>query len=270
MLGRNGSTLAALLMACAPGVAQEISHPDGDGTIVVRGDVHPLAAQQITQSVDPNQVQSGISVACGSGGVTTDNGLWRLFDLDADHGLVGGFCVESVDYAVETATGPQNLTVNVYCLDEGLPFVLASLTLAGSHTAPQPDAQLEFFNIEASGCCDSATQDMAVELLSEDCLETGTCVNLFLGSNFAGQTAPPYITAPDCGIVDPYYDGFVLKGHLVMVVNGQDESGEDGGGDGGAGGDGGGVPATTAAGAALGVLLLLAAAAHFLRGAAGG
>jgi hypothetical protein len=120
----------------------------------------------------------------------------------------------------------------VYCLDDSLPFLIQFLTPVGTNTIPQADAYLEFFNIAVGGCCDAGSQKMAVELLSDDCAETGTCVQLFIGMNNLGEFAPTYITAPDCGIVDPYADSFLLW-HLIMVVNGEGEIPDDGGGDGG-------------------------------------
>lgn len=222
-----------------------------------KGVVHPLSAQSITQNLDPNTIVSGLGLAC-VGTATTDTGLWRLYDLDADHGLVGQFCVESVDYAIETAVGPQNVTVNVFCLDDGLPFLNAFLVLAGTAVQPQPEADLAFFNIEVGGCCDSATQRMAVELLSDDCLESGTCQFLFFGANDLGQTGPSYVSAEDCGVPDPV-DTMLIAAvdyMLIQVINGSDEA---------QGGDGGGVPATGGPGAIVLVLALLGASALLLR-----
>jgi hypothetical protein len=182
---------------------------------------HPLAAQSLTQSLDPYTIVPGTSVACVPG-VAFDHAWWRLFDLDAEFGLVDQFCVEDVDYAIESAIGPiQNLTANVYCLKDGLPFKTNTLTLVGTNSIPQPDAQYEFFNIEVGGCCDSATRSMAVALASDDCQETGTCIQLFPGMNDLGQTAPTYMSSPDCGIVDPIDLAAIAfpNAHLIMVVD---------------------------------------------------
>jgi hypothetical protein len=239
-MANTGSTwiLAALVMACAvaSGHAAEFVPDDTGGTaIVVKEGAGPLTPLQLTQNVDPFTVVQGTSNACGSAGVTTDQGWWRLFDLDDGHGLAGDFCVESVDYAIQSAVGPtQSLTVNVYCLDDGLPFLLEFLTPVGTNSVPQPDATLEFFNIPVGGCCDADLQAMAVELRTEDCTETGTCVKLFIGMNGLGQYAPTYATAPDCGIDQPYDDQGWLWNHLIMVVNGEGEVPDDGGGVGGA------------------------------------
>jgi hypothetical protein len=144
----------------------------------------------------------------------------------------------------------------VYCLNHGLPFLVEFLEPVGTSTVPQPDAELEFFTIEVGGCCDSATQDMAVELRSDDCADTGTCMFLFIGMNDLGETGWTYITAEDCDVVDPYHDSFLLW-HLILVVHGVGEGppGDDGAAD---------VPATTSVGTACLSLILLGAGV-FLR-----
>jgi hypothetical protein len=265
MLNIRKSSVVALVpfVLCAVVAVQaaptkRLSQSQAQGVKTKQG-AGPLAPQSITQSTDPNTISAGSSVAC-QGGATTDNGWWRLFDLDDDHGLAGMFTVESVDYGIETSVGPQNITARVYCLDEGLPFFGVFLVQVGTgsvfHSA---DANLEFFNVVISpgASCDSASQDMAVELHSDDCLESGTCLQLFIGMNSLGQSAPSYITAEDCGIVDPIDlagIGFP-NAHMVMVVNGNVPPCCDGGA----------VPASTGVGMMLMIALLLGSTAYFLR-----
>jgi len=265
------TVLVALLVLCVSvSVAQTSlsTSPLTPGSFAVRDVIHPLAPQQISQSVDSNTLVAGTSVACvGTGGsITTDNHWWRLFDLDDDHALTGALTVESVDYGIETSTGLQTLTAATYCLDEGLPLLLAFLTLVGVNTVDHPDAELEFFNIAVGGACDTATQDLAMEMSSEDCLESGTCLQMFIGANDLGQTGPSYLSAEDCALPDPV-DGADFgfpDMHLVYVVNGDAESGTgDGAGDGN--GDGDGVPAATGIGMLPMILVLLGSSAYFLR-----
>ena len=118
--------------------------------------------------------------------------------------------------------------------------------------AAQPEATGEYFNIEVGGCCDAFDQSMSIQLLSDDCQETGTCTQLFIGSNDLGQTAPAYISAADCGIVDP--TDLALIGfpdaHIIQVINVNDTA------------DGTtttttGVPASTGVGTMLLLLALL-------------
>lgn len=262
MLNKKSLILVVALVLCAGSVqAAQWGHSSMEpGRVWVNDNPAPLAAQSLTQNVDPNTIVSGTSVAC-VGAATTDTGWWRLYDLDGQFSLVGTFATTDVDYGIEVSAGLQDITANVYCLDDGLPFLVQFLALAGTASQNQPDASGEFFNIPVVGSCDSATQAMAVELLSDDCQETGTCVQLFIGANDLGQTAPAYIAAPDCGIIDPIDLAAIGFGssHIIQVINGTDE------GTGGDGGDGGGVPASSGLGMALMILLLLGSSAWFLR-----
>jgi hypothetical protein len=270
MLNIRTSIIAVLVLACAVVTAQAASwETSGQTGSAVKDIIHPLAPRQMTQSVDPNTIVAGTSVACGSAGIQTENSWWRLFDLDGDHGYTGQFCVEDVDYGVENVIGPINTDIYVHCLDSGLPFLLQFLTLVGEAHQAQPDAALEFFNIALPGgtCCDTASQDMAVQIGNdEDCSTTGNCLTYYIGCNDLGETGPTYLTSESCGVIDPVTTGGIgfPQAQLVMVVNGTDEGAPDDGG--GTGDDGGGgVPATTGIGIALLVILLGGGGAYFLR-----
>jgi len=157
----------------------------------------------------------------------------------------------------------------MHCLDEGLPFLLEFSTEVGTNTQPQPDAELEFFNIAVGGSCDTANQDLAVDMSTEDCLAgEADCLSLFIGANDLGQSGPTYVHADDCGIFDPIDTvalGFFSM-HIVYAVNGEADGGgpQDGGGDGGDGGPDP-VPASTGVGVILLVLLLGGSIAYFMR-----
>jgi hypothetical protein len=243
--------------------AQFGTNPNAGTDVVVRDIVHPLAPVTITQSIDPDTLVDGTSVACmGAGGVTFETSWLRLFDLDDDHGLTGTFNVDSVDWGIEMVTGALDLTVNVYCLDEGLPFLYQFMTLMDTVVVPLTDQELTFHNTEIGGACDTATQDLAIDLHAEDCSIVG-CIRCFIGMNNLGQTAPTYVAAASCSIDDPLdlQDLGFMDSHLVMKVNGP--VGDDDGGypdDGG-----GGVPATTGVGGVLLMLILLGGGAYFLK-----
>jgi hypothetical protein len=253
---------AALVLVCAGAAVQ--AEPTLNTTNVeysgrYKTVVLPQSAPlSITQNVDPATVEQ-VNVACSNGGISTENAWLRLFDLDDDHGAVGQFCVKNLDYAVEIATGAPDLNVRTYCLNEGLPFLYAFMTLVDDVAVSQADTALEFFNVEVNGCCDSATQDLAVEVFAEDCLTNGTCLQFWLGANDNGQTAPSYIASASCGILDP--TDMALIGFpsiaVVYTVNGNDES-VDGDGDGD-----GDVPAVTGIGMLLMVLIVLGSTAFF-------
>jgi len=217
------------------------------------------APVSLTQNVDPNTIEDGMSVACSAGGVTTANTWVRRFDLDGDHGITGNFCASSVDFGVEVLAGATTLTVATHCISNGvnIPGIvpLADLVLQDSVSFAGTDGALYFQNTLVGGCCNGSTDDMVVEVTGADCLGSGACLQFFIGANDNGQTGPSYIAAADCGIVDPTdlaLIGFATD-HIVITVNGDD------------GGGGGGTPAIGPLGIMAMVVVLLGSSAFFLR-----
>lgn len=226
--------------------------------IGIKPHVHTVAAPvTLTQSVDPNTIEDGISVACSAGGITTINQWMRRFDLDGAHGITGNFCATSVDYGVEVAAGAAQVTVATHCYSANTPGIidLGQLATQDTVTFNSADGSLFFANATVGGCCNGSTDDMVVEVGgSSDCTLTGTC-QFFLGANDNGQTGPGYIGAADCGIVNP--TDLALIGfpgdHIVVSVNGDD------------GGGSGQTPAVGPMGIMIMVLALLGGSAIFLR-----
>jgi hypothetical protein len=214
----------------------------------------------ITQNLDFSLV-AGATLACAAPGTTTDNQFLRIFDLDGEHGLVGQVCVESLDYAVDVSEGGVEVTFNVYCTPQGFAddSIVAGFVdrdvldpgLVSSVTIEHPDAVLQYFNQPIGGCCNAETQDMAVEIATEDCLETGNCSVFFPGGNdnYSSDTKPWYIGAPDCGIEDPVSVSLITFEDYPLLMRVNVECGA--------------VPAVTGAGMAAMVLLLGGGAAYF-------
>jgi hypothetical protein len=257
------AAIAVALLTFAVGTAQAaqwMTNPNASGDVAVRDDFDPLAPVTITQSNDPDTIEIGSGVACSDGVYTTENAWLRLFDLDGDHGLSGAFVAESVDWGMEELTGTLPIDVNIYCLDDGMPFLYSFMNLVGSGTTQAVDGQLLFYNTTVSGACDSATQRMAIELFGDDCEILGTCTLYWIGANDLGETGPSYVASASCGLPDPT-DVDAIGFHaffLVMKVNGEGEVVDD---------DDGGIvcPATTVVGAVLLLLILLGSGAYFPR-----
>ena len=242
--------------------AQFTTDPNAGTDVAVRDDIQPLAPLTITQSTDPDTLEDNTSVACQDVGGTTENSWLRLFDLDDDHGWVDTFRVASIEWGIQRVIGSLDLTVNVYCLDETLPFLYEFMVLKDAVVVPLADEVLTFHSTQIGGSCDSLTEDMAIDLHAEDCNIVG-CTSCFIGTNALGQTAPTYIASASCGFPDPTDltgQGYP-NSHLVMKVNGVDDLPDDDGGS----DDGGDVPATTSVGAVLLLLILLGSGAYFLR-----
>src|SRR5262245_33383327 len=156
----------------------------------------------ITESVSQDIV-SGNSIACtdpGSG-FTFENHYTRAFEL-TDFGIQSGFAVCEVEVAVEAAlsvAGTQTLTVYLYWTPSGS-FPGGVLTPIGTASLAIDDQDQSYVTIPVTGTAPPGTQ-LVVDVASED-----GSVNLSafsIGSNAAGQTAPGYLTAPDCGLVTP-------------------------------------------------------------------
>jgi len=209
----------------------------------------------LTQNVDPNTIQDGVSVACSAGGVTTSNTWMRRFDLDGQHGITGPFCATSVDFGVELLTGGTQLTVATHCYNANTPGVidLGQLATQDSVSFAGADGSLYFQNTAVTGCCTGATDDMVVEVTGADCLGSGACLQFFIGANSLGQTGPGYIGAVDCGINNPTDISLIgfPNDHIVLSVNGD--------------ADVPGTPAIGPLGIMVLVLSLLGGSAIFLR-----
>ena len=92
----------------------------------------------------------------------------------------------------------------------GTALLLAFLTQVGTPSHPQPDAELEFFVISVDGSCDTATQDLAVDLSSDDCLNGSTPCNCCSGGDGVGC---------DCAGLSWAYQRFVVKLKLGASVS---------------------------------------------------
>jgi hypothetical protein len=262
-------TVALLTFAVVTAQAAELVRIDTDSMLVAVNDtMHPLSPCDITQSVDPDTLVDGTSVACANA-VTTENSWLRRFDLDSDHGMVGYYPVESIDWGIQSVIGALDLIVNVYCLDDGFPFLYSFMTLMDSGTTPVADEVLTFHNTPVGGGCDTATQDLVIELHAEDCNIAG-CSQCFIGMNDLGQTGPTYVASASCGLPDPTDLASVgfTNSHLVMFVNADPGCGQPH--DGGFPDDGGDVPATMGVGAVALLLVVLGSGAYFLRRRAAG
>ena len=206
--------------------------------------------QSITQSVNVDTIDRDQSLHCNVPGTQTH--WWRLFDLDGDHNLTGDFCAESIDYGIESLAGNQTLTIRVRCLAEGLPFDSTNAVIVGTAAVPHTPTSLTLHSAAVSGCCDADTEDMAIQLSTQD-------IAFFVGCNALGQTAPTYLSASgasDCGIPEPVdiEPSFPGTHFLVLVVHGEGQVGDDDS-----------VPASTDLGVLLLVLALFGSGARLRR-----
>lgn len=192
--------------------------PAGSMSLPVRGGQIPLshsAALTIT---------AGNSVSCNSGGLHAENSYYRAFNLSS-FGITQGFIVSEVQIGVEIAlagaNGEQPLSVILYRTANNS-FPGGTLVEVGrTNTLIRDGNDLSLYSVPVSGAV-PADSTLVVEILTPDGQAQGH--SFFIGSNGAGQSAPSYIRAPDCGINDPRETADVgfPDMHIVMVVLGQD------------------------------------------------
>ncbi len=191
----------------------------------------------ITQSIDTETITVSNSVSCNGGGQHTDNHYLRRFDLDGDHGMLGGFDVSGVSFAIEQAISSggagQPLAVNLYTIPAADALLFANLTPISSTDIVQADTTLSSVNVAVTGTVDdTVASDLVVAIFSPDGQAAGH--SFFIGSNANGETAPSYIAAPDCGLTEPtaMADVGFPNMHIVMTVLGEEiTTGDDTTGD---------------------------------------
>lgn len=175
---------------------------------------------RITHSLSQSIVV-GNSTACfdENTGFTRENTYWRAFDMNT---FTGGqtYDISSISFGVEQSSGTgigQDLDV-VLWTNNGAPFPAGTLEpLAIFFLTIINDSQ---FMVEIpldQTTVPAGTLELVMEVSSPDGVANG---NVFLiGSNSEGQTAPSYISEPDCGFPDPVDLASIGFPDMHMVFN---------------------------------------------------
>ena len=177
----------------------------------------------ITQNTS-DAITAGQSVACPPDGPHDDNSYWRRFDLDGDHAITSCFQVSRVDFGVELASAPdgsQPVWVRLHTIPNAAPLTTANLTSIGSFPLSVTNQSLTIIQTPGNAIViDPLLLDLVVEVYTPSGQDAG---DLFLiGSNGLGQSAPSYLSAPDCGIAQPtdLADQGYPNMHIYMSVVG--------------------------------------------------
>ncbi len=161
----------------------------------------------ITQNVS-QAIEVGSGVACP----TPPNAILRRFDL-SDFAINGELNVETVQFGIESVSGAQTATINLYRLEGE--FVRANLTLVGTgQTQISPADDLSIVEVPVDGTF-SEDDVMVVEW-------TYPLANTFFGGNGAGQSGPTYVQADGCNVFEPADIGTLgfPDSHWVVNVTG--------------------------------------------------
>ena len=177
----------------------------------------------ITESAS-QAITAGNSVACSSdnGVTTTENHYWRAFDMAT---FTGGleYDVTSVSFGIEQATSGtgtgQQLTVNLYA-NHGAPFPggdWQSNLIASAGPLNIPDQSGTIFDQPITATVPAGTLELVMEITNPDGTVAGNA--FFVGSNAAGESAPSYLSAVDCGLNDPTPTGDIGFPNMQIVFN---------------------------------------------------
>lgn len=205
----------------APGPTPDGSHPDAAPS--VDGMVSPQEIT-LTQTGD-NTVTVGDSVTCSSsaGGWSVENSWYRLFSPSAA-GVTGVFHVEHVDFAVQEASGTQQVQINVGTYGGtvgGSTASTAQMTkLANAQVSVPATSTGELLSATVAADI-PAGASMYVEIFSPTHINTTTY--FFVGASASAETSPGYIRAPDCGAGSPTsmkVVGGAGAGALILTVTG--------------------------------------------------
>ena len=134
------------------------------------------------------------------------------------------YYVTSVDFGIESATanptpGTQPVTVRLHTQTTGT-FPGGTRTQIATATVNVANQTLTVLNVPLAVTVPEGTTQLIMEVNTPD--GTTTQNSLFIGSNTAAETAPSYISAPDCALPNPVTTASIgfPNMHIVMNVNG--------------------------------------------------
>ena len=217
---------ALLLVGSAASAADLETNPAGG--LWIANPAGSAAAISITQNDDTSTIDGLVSVACGVAGTSTaDNQYLRRFFLNADHGIVDAFTVESVDFATSQLDGGSSIIidVNIYSIASGDAFLYGNLTLLDTTPVEITTADVgAFTNALIGGAfADPVGMDLVMEIVSPDLSDLA--IQHRVGANAIGATQDAYLASVTCGFPEPTAVssfGFA-DSQFIFIVNGNEE-----------------------------------------------
>jgi hypothetical protein len=177
-------------------------------------------AVNLTQTTN-NTTIIPIQIGCQSGGLTTENSWWRAYNL-APLNLPAGLTIKSVNFGIEKITGGiVPITARIYISNGAFPA--STRTLVGQATANFPVQAGTFGTISfPTAVSVPANAIIAVELYCPDQRSNGR--SFFIGSNNLGESAPSYLSAASCGVVNPTPIADLVPNpldHIILNISGE-------------------------------------------------
>jgi hypothetical protein len=185
-----------------------------------------LAAGGTPRTITHSQSQavtSGNSVSCNLSNIHAANAYLREFNLTS-FGITGPFDVSSVEFGVESANAgsgtSQPIRVRLYRkINPAGALVYANLSAVTTANVSIPDQGLSRYTAPIAGTLPAGSV-LVVEVFTPSGTADGN--SFFIGSNSAGQTAPSYLAAAECGVPEPVSVATIgyPNMHIVMNVTG--------------------------------------------------
>ena len=148
-----------------------------------------------------------------------DNHYFRVFDLAGDFDLPDGFVVESISIGILLAQGSggsQQAAVRVGHQAAAATPDLAEAILLRERVVSIPDGERMLFEIDDLDARIPAGSALLVEFFTPSGVPGAN--RLYIGGNFADETAPSFLLARDCGIDEPLTFGALGFGAHRWVV----------------------------------------------------
>ncbi len=161
--------------------------------------------QTLSQTTANNDTQVGL--ACGASNTTTSwtsrNSYYRVFAL-SNYGINGTFHVTGIDFIVSAASKSPMLNIGIGTYNGttgGNTINSAGITLTQTTTFTPADTTTS--TPQHVAIAGDITGNLVVEI---DQGTAGTATNallFYIGANQGGESAPGYISSPDCSLTTP-------------------------------------------------------------------
>lgn len=168
------------------------------------------AAQTVcTQSTDNLTINNG-GVACvtQTGQFIRQNSFMRRYTFPGSCTIPAGQSITAVDFGVQLAAagpaggGMQPANVRLYSIPTGTALTFGALMLLRDEPIMIADQTLSIVNTPLTAPVAVPTgRDIVVEVFIPDGFTAQN--RYFPGSNGAGQSAPSYLSSPNCGTAEP-------------------------------------------------------------------
>lgn len=166
-----------------------------EGDVVNYTVTSSIASGTVTLTQNTSSVATAAAgIACNPGG---DNAFYRVYDLTA-LGYTNDLILNNIKFSVQSSAADRPVTVSAYTLTGAL--TNENLTLLGSTTVT---ATTSTSIIDYTVAMGGLTVPGGSTLVISYAVASSTGNAFIPGANAAGQSAPVFIKAADCGIAQP-------------------------------------------------------------------